>query len=223
MKKTSGIYTGLATFAGVVLLGGATAFAQANPGAGSPGAMQQQPGQTQPGTAPGAAGQTDNMGTTNNGQMASSDKIFVKKAMEGGLAEVQLGQLALQKSNNPDVKQFAQKMVDDHTKLNDQMKPIAEQLGVNVPDSPSKKDKATMAKLQGLSGDSFDKAYMKDMVKDHKTDLSEFKTEAQNGSNPQVKQAASQGAEVISQHLQMAEQIAPKVGAGSSNTKASMQ
>jgi putative membrane protein len=143
--------------------------------------------------------------------------VFVKKALEGGMAEVQLGQLALQKSSNDEVKQFAQRMVDDHTKMGDQMKPIAEQIGVKVPDAPSKKDQATMAKLQTLNGDAFDKAYMKDMVKDHKADLSDFKTEAAGGSDPAVKNAANQGAQLISQHLQMAERINQKETAMASN------
>ena len=74
-------------------------------------------------------------------------------------------------------------MVDDHTKMGDQLKPIAQQIGVKIPDGPSKKDKTTIAKLQELNGDDFDKAYMKDMVKDHKTDLTDFRSEADQGSN----------------------------------------
>ena len=102
------------------------------------------------------------MNTTANGMSAvpagatsPQDRVFLKDALEGGMAEVQLGQLALQKSNNADVKQFAQKMVDDHTKMGDQLKPIAQQIGVKIPDGPSKKDKTTIAKLQELNGDDF--------------------------------------------------------------------
>jgi putative membrane protein len=143
-----------------------------------------------------------------NGQPTAMDSMFVKKALQGGLAEVQLGQLTLQKSNNEQVKQFAQKMIDDHTKLGDQMKPIAQQVGVAVPTEPSKKDKQTMAKLQALSGSAYDQAYLKDMVKDHKQDLSDFQMEASNGSDPAVKDAATQGSRVIAQHLQMVQQLA---------------
>jgi putative membrane protein len=136
------------------------------------------------------------------------DKIFVKKALQGGMAEVQLGQLTLQKSNNDQVKQFAQHMIDDHTKLGEQMKPVAQQLGVSEPDGVSKKDKATMAKLQALSGPAYDEAYIRDMVKDHKQDLSDFQTEASSGQDQTVKDAANQGSKVIAQHLQMIQQIA---------------
>jgi putative membrane protein len=143
-----------------------------------------------------------------SGQSSQMDKAFVQKAMQGGLAEVQLGQIALQKSNNEQVKQFAQRMVDDHGKLNEQMKPIAQQLGVSVPQQPSKKDSKNIAKMQALSGTDFDQAYIKDMVKDHKQDLSEFQTEASNAQDPNVKSAATEGSKVIAQHLQMIQQLA---------------
>jgi putative membrane protein len=153
--------------------------------------------------------------TTNAGGMAGADKKFVKEAMEGGMAEVKLGQMASEKGNSPDVKEFGQKMVTDHTKLNDQMKPIASQMGIQPPAELPAKDKALQTKLEGLSGDAFDKAYMSAMVKDHKKDLAEFQKEASSGKNPQVKDAAQQGAQVIQQHLQMAQDVAQKVGAGS--------
>jgi putative membrane protein len=163
------------------------------------------------GQGPGSANPSMNPqmnGMQANGQPSALDSLFVKKALQGGIAEVQLGQLTLQKSNNDQVKQFAQKMIDDHTKLGDQMKPVAQQVGVSVPTEPSKKDKQTMAKLQALSGSAYDQAYIKDMVKDHKQDLSDFQMEASNGQDPAVKDAATQGSQIISQHLQMAQQLA---------------
>ena len=160
---------------------------------------------------------SNNIAPVPPGGTSPQDMVFVKTALEGGMAEVQLGQIALQKSNDANVKQFAQKMVDDHTKMGDQMKLLAQQIGVKIPDGPSKKDKATIAKLQELNGDEFDKAYMKDMVKDHKTDLNDFKIEATSGSNPVVMNAATQGSQIISQHLQMAEQINQKTGTMAAN------
>jgi putative membrane protein len=167
---------------------------------------------------------TNNMNTTPNGMNAvpagetsPEDRVFLKEALEGGMAEVQLGQIALQKSDNADVKQFAQKMVDDHTRMGDQLKPIAQQIGVKIPDGPSKKDKSIIAKMQALNGDDFDKAYMKDMVKDHKGDLADFQSEADHGSNLAVKGAATQDVPIIHQHLQMAEQINQKTSTMASN------
>jgi putative membrane protein len=146
----------------------------------------------------------------NTTSASSSDKKFVHSALEGGNAEVKLGQLAAQKGNSEDVKQFGQKMVDDHTKLGDQMKQIAQQQGIQVPEGIPSKDKALEARLNSLSGDAFDKAYIKAMVQDHKKDLSEFKKEASSGNATSIKDAASQGAQVISEHLQMAQQMAQK-------------
>jgi putative membrane protein len=162
-----------------------------------------------PGQTTGPQSQMDRMNNNMQaGQPSMMDKAFVTKALQGGLTEVQLGQLTLQKSENPQVKEFAQKMIDDHTRLGDQMKPIAKQLGVSVPDQPSKKDRQLIAKMQSLSGPAYDQAYVKDMVKDHKQDLNEFQAEASNGQDPTVKDAANQGSKVISQHLQMAQQLA---------------
>ena len=186
------------------LLISAMAVAQYQPG----GAGQQQPNmpnQQQPVTP-----STGTMGPDSSlaNQQATADQAFVRKALEGGAVEVQLGQLAQQKSQSEDVKQFGQKMVEDHTQLAEQMKPIAQQLGVKEPKGPSKKDKQLIAKLEGLSGPQFDEAYIQAMVKDHKEDLKEFKDEAQAAQNQNVKQAAQQGVGVISQHLQLIQQIA---------------
>jgi putative membrane protein len=107
------------------------------------------------------------------------------------------------------VKQFAQKMVNDHGQMGDKwFKPIAKQMDVSVPKGPAKKDKKLMEKLQGLSGQQFDTAYIQAMLKDHTDDLKEFKDEAQATQNPSLKQVADQGEKVIQQHLQLIQQIA---------------
>jgi putative membrane protein len=197
---------------GALLMCGLTAVAQ-RPGGGSGGSQPNQ----------GGSGGTMNSPTPNTtntvapGETSPQDRAFLKDALEGGMTEVQLAQVALQKTANSDVKQYAQRMVDDHTKMGDQLKPIAEQIGVKVPDGLSKKDKAMVAKLQALNGDEFDKAYMKGMVKDHKADLNDFRIEADQGSNVAVKDAATQGVQVIQQHLQVAEQIVQKNGSVASS------
>jgi putative membrane protein len=124
------------------------------------------------------------------------------------MAEVQLGQVASQKSSNQDVKQFGQKMVEDHTKMGDQMKGVASQIGVTPPAALSAKDQALKTHLERLSGAQFDQAYIRAMVKDHEADLQAFQGEAANGSSQAVKDAATQGAAVVSHHLEMIKQIA---------------
>ena len=139
---------------------------------------------------------------------SASDKKFVQEALQGGTAEVQLGKLAAEKANGEDVKQFGQKMIDDHTKLGDQMKEVAQKEGISIPSGVTSKDKELETKLSSLSGDSFDKAYIKAMLKDHQHDLSEFKKEANSGNDTSIKDAASQGEQVISEHLKMVRDIA---------------
>jgi putative membrane protein len=171
------------------------------------GSMQQGAGSMQQGT-----------GSMQQGSGSSADKMFVQHAMAGSTAEIKLGQLASEKASSQQVKQFGQMMVQDHTQLNDQMKPIAQQMGVSMTSNTLPPEHQQLqTKLEGLSGDAFDKAYMKAMVKDHQKDLSEFKKESKNGQSPEVKNVAQQGSQVIQKHLQMAQQVAQQVGAVGGN------
>jgi putative membrane protein len=172
--------------------------------------MQQNP--ANPGQPNGMQnGQMSQMAPPDGGTQMQ-DKIFLQKASEGGMAEVHMGQLAAQKGNSNEVKQFGQKMVEDHTRLNEQMKPIAGQLGVSAPKHMNKADQAEYDKLSSLSGDAFDQEYITDMVKDHRKDLHEFRREETATSNPELKQAVSQAVQVISQHLSMIQGIAQQKG-----------
>ncbi len=177
----------IVTLSGVALLCGVTAFAQSATDSGQNGSS---------------------MSSMSSGHASSADKMFAKKALQGGMAEVQLGQLASQNGGSDDVKQFGQKMVDDHTKLGDQLKPIAQQMGVTAPTTLSAKDQALMTKLQGESGKQFDNTYIKAMVKDHRMDLRQFRKEARMGKDQSLKDAAASGAQVIQEHLNMVEQLA---------------
>lgn len=148
--------------------------------------------------------------SSRNGNLDAHDSTFVKKAAQGNLAEVQLGHLALEKSSSPEVKKFAQRMIDDHSKAEDQLKQVASEDNVTLPDSPNAEQKATKDRLEKLSGESFDRAYMKDMVTDHTKDVSEFKMEAKDAKNPAVKNYASQTAPILESHLKQARSIAPQ-------------
>lgn len=193
-----------------VLLASAGLFAQMPQGGGQqPSQQPSMPGQpSQQPASPGMGTPETNQGTALTAQ-DYGERAFVTKALEGSQAEVQLGQLAQQKSQSDDVKQFAQKMVTDHTQMNDKwFKPMARQLGVSEPKGPSKKDQKTMAKLEGLSGSQFDTEYIAMMLKDHQKDLKEFNDEAKVAQNPNVRHVAEQGSTVIAQHLQLIEQVA---------------
>lgn len=187
----------------MLVLGGAIAQAQMPPGGQqqpSQQSPQQQPGMPstqQPGAQPAATAQD------------FGEKAFVSKNLEGDESEIQMGDLAQQKSQSNDIKQLAQKLVNDHTQMSEKwFKPLANQLGVSIPKGPSKKDKKMAEKMQSLSGNDFDTQYLTMMIKDHQKDLKEFQDEAQAAPDANVKMVAQQGANVISQHLQLLEQVA---------------
>ncbi len=138
------------------------------------------------------------------------DKKFVKDAAMGGMTEVELGKLAAQKATRDDVKQFGQKMVDDHTKANDQLKEIATKSSMEVPSSLDAKHQSRIDKLSALSGAAFDKAYVKDQLKDHQQDVTEFQSEAQSGSDPNVKQFAASTLPTLQEHLSMVKDLNKK-------------
>ncbi len=205
-NKMNRMCSRLLTMAGVAVLGCSAALAQSSMGAQQPNSGNMNGGMNGSMTR---AQQSNTMPDGSSPQMgAMQDKKFAKAALAGGMAEVELGQLAEQKSNSEDVKKFGARMVEDHTKLNDQMKPIAASLGVQPPTELMPKDKELMTKLQGLSGDAFDKVYIRAMLKDHKKDEKDFEMEASMGQNQQEKDAAKQGAQMIKEHLQLAENLA---------------
>jgi putative membrane protein len=143
--------------------------------------------------------------TSKGSQLDHSDRKFLESAAKDGLAEVELGQLASQRAESPEVKQFGQRMVQDHGKANDQLKQLAQSKGLQVPAETDKSHQKKMEKLQKLSGAQFDKQYMDDMVKDHKKDVKEFQKQAKSAKDPDVKNFAAQTAPTLQEHLQMAE------------------
>jgi putative membrane protein len=140
-------------------------------------------------------------------EMSSADRTFATKAAEGGQAEVALGQLATQKAASPQVRQFGQRMVTDHSQANQELMAIAKQQNLTLPTKLSQEDMATEKRLQNASGKSFDTAYAQDMVQDHKQDIADFRKVATSGQDPALKGFAQKYLPVLQQHLQMAQQL----------------
>lgn len=140
------------------------------------------------------------------------DKVFLRKAAEGGLAEVQLGKLAAQKGGSEDVKSFGQKMVDDHSVINKQLAEVADNLGVRLPQSPNKDDQAEYDKLNALTGDSFDTEYLTYMVKDHHKDMREFRMEAMNATDSELRETVQKASQTIREHMMMVDKLAKDKG-----------
>jgi putative membrane protein len=130
-----------------------------------------------------------------------SDVAFMKKAAAGGLAEVELGKIADRKAANERVKQFALRMVADHSKANSELGAIASSKGVQLPTEMDKSTRKEADKLQKLVGPDFDRAYMAHMVADHRKDLKEFRKEAKSGKDADVKSFAARTRPTLQEHL----------------------
>ena len=148
-------------------------------------------------------------------QAPAGPEQFIKKAAIGGMAEVQLGKLALKQASNQDVKNFGQRMVEDHTKANKQLKEVADRKGMQLPEKLDQEHQEMADHLAKLKGAEFDKAYMSHMVKDHREDVSEFQQQAKSATDTDVKAFASQTLPTLEEHLSLAERVAEKVGAPS--------
>ncbi len=163
------------------------------------------------GTGPAAEGQSAKSKPAAS-KKADPDRAFALEAADGGMAEVALGKLATEKASDPDVKQFGQRMVDDHSKANDQLKSIAGQLNYTLPGDMSHKHKTLVDKLSKLNGPAFDKAYMDQMVDDHLHDVAAFHKEATGGQNEALKNFAAQTEPTLREHLKSAKEVSGKVG-----------
>jgi putative membrane protein len=174
-----------------------------------PGQQPQVPGQ-QP-TTPGYPNYPSTAGPTGPQQSMSrsfADQMFLREMLSGSTAEAQMSQLAQQKSSSSDVKKYSLRMVQIHTQLTNQLKPVAQMLDVKVNQKPSKKDRKTIARLKTLSGPAFDQAYIKAMAKRQKHDVKTLKDEENAAQTPAIQQAARVDAPVFSQHLQLLQEIA---------------
>lgn len=144
--------------------------------------------------------------------LSGADKKFFKEAASGGMMEVQLGQLAKDKAQSQEVKDFGARMVADHGKANDELKQLAQQKKWTMPAKLEHKHKSMIDKAQKTSGPEFDKKYMEGMVKDHAKDVEDFRKATEKVKDPELKAWAQKTLPVLEQHLQSAKDIAGKLG-----------
>jgi putative membrane protein len=183
----------------------------------APAFAQQSTPPARPQTQPGSS----TKGSTRQAEAKMSpDQHFVMEAAKGGMAEVELGKLAADRASSEDVKKFGQRMVDDHGKANDELKKLAENKNLTLPTAPDPKQKATVDRLSKLSGEAFDRAYMQEMLRDHRKDVSEFRTESKSGKDPDVKAWAAKTLPTLEEHLRLAQDANKAVGtSGTMNKK----
>jgi putative membrane protein len=181
------------------------------------------PGQTNPGTTTttttttGATpGQTTTNPTTTVSQSSQADvradAAFLKEAAGANLLEVRLGQTAQSKASNSAVKQFGQRMVNDHTNLESQVAALSMNNGLGLKQSLNSQQQSDVNRLNKLSGQAFDTAYMNLMVKDHQEDIGKFQTQSSSAKSTQVRTLATNALPVLQQHLSLATQVRTQLG-----------
>jgi len=160
-----------------------------------------------------SAGVTTTAQTGRSATVSTKDKNFIMEAAVGGMEEVELGRLATQKGSSDAVKQFGQKMVDDHSAANAELTELAKSKSLSVPAELDAKHKADVAKFSKLSGAAFDKAYSKAMLDDHNKDVAAFEQQSVSGTDPDLKAFAAKTLPVLKTHLEMAKALNAKPAA----------
>ena len=154
-----------------------------------------------------AANDAEDAGKT-TGHLAINDAEFVRKAVQGEMTEVRLGELAAQKGKRDDVKKFGEQMVTDHTKINDSLKSLALLKGITLQDALDPAHAGVVDRLATLESDQFDKAYIDEMVKDHKEDIGAFREEAKVVKDSDLKTLVAKSLPILKEHMQHIEKVA---------------
>jgi len=140
------------------------------------------------------------------------DQQFLRHAASDGLAEVQLGQMAAERATSPEVQRFAQRMVADHTKANQELMALAQSKNISISKETDKQHQKTAEAIAKKQGANFDRAYMRQMVTAHEKAVQLFSTAAKEGYNTDIKAFASQTLPTLQEHLQMARQLTQQSG-----------
>jgi putative membrane protein len=153
--------------------------------------------------------------------LAGSDKDFAMKAATANMEEVEMGRVAAQKASSDAIRQFGQKMVDDHTKANQELMQIATSKGLALPGALNADSQTKLTKMQALAGGEFDSRYVKDAgVKDHEKAVKLYQKESTDGKDPELKAYAAKTLPVVQEHLTMAQGLAGTTVTGVKNTNA---
>lgn len=139
--------------------------------------------------------------------VSEADSRFAVDAANGGMAEVQLGQVAQEKATDPKVKEFATMMVADHTKANEELKSLAGIKGITLPSAPSEEMQEAATDINAKTGKDFDKAYIDQMVKDHKKTVDLFEDGQKNVKDAELKAFIDKTLPVLKTHLDHAQTI----------------
>ena len=154
---------------------------------------------------PGTPVPSNTMATANSNMMNSNSSAahesFWTEAAVGGMAEVELGKIASTKAENAEVKRFAQMMIADHSKANDELKSLAAKKNISLPTTLDAKHRSTIDRLEAMSGTAFDRAYVDEMVEDHEADVQAFEKQSQDNTDADAKAFAAKTLPTLQKHL----------------------
>ncbi len=142
----------------------------------------------------------------------TTEQSFAQNLAQANIAEIELGKLAQQKGSLTGVKDLGARLVNDHTQMNNQLKEWASTNHVTLPTHISAAQADQKRKLEGLSGEAFDRAYLDYMLSDHAHDVKQVQQMAENAQDPQVKQLAEKCLPKLEDHLRIAENVAGQAG-----------
>ncbi|HZP86735.1 MAG TPA: DUF4142 domain-containing protein [Burkholderiales bacterium] len=167
---------------------------------------------------PGAMHGQQNEAKVNEAKISAADRQFVHDAAIAGLGEVAKGKLAEQKAQDPQVRQFGERMVHDHSQANDRLKQIAKAKGIELPRSPGNTAQQDMNKLEKLSGDDFDRMYIEQQLSAHKKAIDEFRNEANAGKDADLRTFARDTLPTLEKHYDLAQSAMQDVLGKSAST-----
>jgi putative membrane protein len=162
------------------------------------------------GAAPAAQPGTGTRGaeTRKDDKLSSADRKFIQDAAEHGMYEVQIGQLASSKAKNPDIKSFATTLVNDHTNANNELVQLANSKKVELPAAPSRGKRNDLEKMGKLSGDEFDKRFVREVgIKDHEKDIKNFEKASEKVKDPELKAWIDKTLPKLREHLATAQKL----------------
>jgi putative membrane protein len=137
--------------------------------------------------------------------VSAADQDFAIKAAQGGMAEVELGKLAQERGSSDHVKEYGKMLVDDHARMNNELKDIASKENIVLPSGVSSEQRQNIDRLAKLSGAQFDREFLTDSAKDHREDIAEFEKESNSGQDQALRDFASKSLPTLRKHLEMAE------------------
>lgn len=142
----------------------------------------------------------------------TADRSFISSTAEANLAEIDIAKMVGQKSTDPAVKDFANRMVTDHTQASQKLASVAEMDGIKLPSEASMTQRNEKSELEKLSGTQLDDAYVRNELQGHKETISAFENEIEHGHNQEAKNYAEQTLPTLQDHIRVAENVAGKLG-----------